>query len=276
MIKPTVIIAQITDLHIKQPGELAYGKVDTAAALVRLVATLNRLSPQPDMIVISGDLVDCGAPEEYAHLRTLLAPLRAPLMVLPGNHDSRDAMRTFFPEQPFQPMAALNQFRPLGDIDVIALDSSIPGRPHGELDRDTLTWLDDVLAADHIRPALLFLHHPPFRMGVWHMDRQNLAKADELSSIVICHPRVALVAAGHCHRATVTRFAGTLATICPAPNHAVTLDLDQSIEPSFTVEPPAFHLHIWSAAQQSLVIHHVPVGDFDGPHPFFGADGKLL
>jgi hypothetical protein len=25
-----------------------------------------------------------------------------------------------------------------------------------------------------------------------------------------------------------------------------------------------------------LVTHHVPIGDFDGPHPFFGPDGKLL
>jgi hypothetical protein len=30
---PAVLIAQISDLHIKRPGELAYGHVDTAAAL---------------------------------------------------------------------------------------------------------------------------------------------------------------------------------------------------------------------------------------------------
>ena len=26
----------------------------------------------------------------------------------------------------------------------------------------------------------------------------------------------------------------------------------------------------------NVVTHHIPIGDFDGPHPFFGSDGKLL
>ena len=34
-----VYIAQISDLHIKPPGSLAYGRVDTAAALERCMAT---------------------------------------------------------------------------------------------------------------------------------------------------------------------------------------------------------------------------------------------
>ena len=276
MSKPDVIIAQITDLHIKQPGEFAYGKVDTAAALVRLVQTLNQLRPQPDLVVISGDLVDTGTAEEYAHLRDLLAPLRAPLMAIPGNHDHREAMRSVFPDQPFQPTSPLNQLRRIGDLDVLGLDSSVPGQPHGELDAVTKSWLDAMLETDPARPALLFLHHPPFKMGIWHMDQQNLANADALSDIVIRHPRVALVAAGHCHRSTVTRYAGTLATICPAPNHAVALDLDRALKPSFIIEPPAFHLHVWSGSDQVLVTHHIPVGVFEGPHPFFGPDGKLL
>jgi 3',5'-cyclic-AMP phosphodiesterase len=92
------------------------------------------------------------------------------------------------------------------------------------------------------------------------------------------HPRVRLVAAGHVHRATLASFAGVAATICPAPNHAVDLDLAELRAPSFRVEPPAFHLHVWFPDGEGghLVTHHVPIGEFDGPHPFFGADGKLL
>jgi hypothetical protein len=89
---------------------------------------------------------------------------------------------------------------------------------------------------------------------------------------------VQLVACGHVHRATLTTFAGVPCTICPAPNHAVDLDLAHLREPSFKVEPPAFHLHAWFSGQGfgDLVTHQVPIGSFDGPHPFFGADGKLL
>ena len=70
-----IIIAQISDLHVKRPGTLAYGKVDTAAALAHCVAELNRLDSPPDLVVISGDLVDTPLKEEYDHLLTLLAQL---------------------------------------------------------------------------------------------------------------------------------------------------------------------------------------------------------
>ncbi len=64
-----ILIAQISDLHIKSPGDLAYGKVDTAKALERCIAALNALNPKPDLVVISGDLVDTPTAGEYDHLK---------------------------------------------------------------------------------------------------------------------------------------------------------------------------------------------------------------
>jgi 3',5'-cyclic AMP phosphodiesterase CpdA len=271
------IIAQITDLHIKRPGELAYGKVDTAAAALRLVDTLNRLRPAPDLIVVTGDLVDGGAREEYAHLRELLRSLAPPLAVTAGNHDDRREMLSAFPEQPFAPGGALNQIRRVGPVDAILLDSSVAGQSAGFLEEGTLAWLEGALAqGGPDRPALVFLHHPPFNTGIWHMDRQPLGNPEALAAVLGRHPSVQLVAAGHVHRAVFTRFAGAPASICPAPSHAVALDLDKALAPSFRIEPPAFHLHVWSDTDGALVTHHVPVGAFEGPHPFFGADGGLL
>jgi len=88
-----VIIAQISDLHIKAPGTLAYGRVDTARALERCVATLNRFTPKPDLVVISGDLADTPTVEEYAYLKRLLAPLNIAFAGIPGNHDQREQLR---------------------------------------------------------------------------------------------------------------------------------------------------------------------------------------
>lgn len=278
MSKP-VLIAQISDLHIKAPGELAYGKVDTAKALERCVATLNAFLPRPDLVVISGDLVDTPTPAEYEHLKQLLAPLKIPFIAIPGNHDSRAMLRAAFPDQDYAaPAGALDQMRSVGGLDVILLDSSVDGRPHGALEAATLQWLDAALASSPDRPALVFLHHPPFRTGIAHMDVQHLRNADALAPIARNHPRLQLIAAGHVHRATLTAFAGIPATICPAPNHAVDLDLGELRVPSFIVEPPAFHLHVWFPGDGfgHLVTHSVPVGAFDGPHPFFGPDGKLL
>jgi Icc protein len=160
-------IAQISDLHIKPPGALAYGRVDTAKALERCVATLNEFTPAPDFVVISGDLADTPAVEEYRHLKRLLAPLKLPFAGIPGNHDSRDMMRAAFPDSAYAfSSGPLNQKVETGDLDLVLLDSSVAGKPHGELDAATLQWLDATLASHADRPALLFLHHPPFVAGI--------------------------------------------------------------------------------------------------------------
>lgn len=273
-----VHIAQISDLHIKAPGVLAYGRVDTAGALGRCVAALNEFRPRPDLVVISGDLVDTPTAEEYQHLKRLLDPLALPFVSIPGNHDSREMMRAALPQAYASSDGSLNQSVEIGGLDLVLLDSSVPGKPHGELDASTQQWLEAILASSAARPALLFLHHPPFKAGIWHMDRQNLLNAGKLADIVRRHPRVRLIASGHIHRATLTMFAGIPTTICPAPNHAVDLDLAELREPSFGVEPPAFHLHSWFPGEGfgSVVTHQVPIGDFDGPHPFFAPDGRLL
>ena len=274
-----ICIAQISDLHIKRPGALAYGRVDTAKALERCVATLNELVPAPDFVVISGDLADTPMAEEYEHLKHLLAPLKLPFASIPGNHDSRELLRAAFPAANCaQSSGPLDQQIEVLGLTLLLLDSSVPGKPHGQLEPTTLEWLDAALASAPDKPALLFLHHPPFKAGIWHMDRQNLLNADALAAIVRRHPCVQLVATGHVHRAALTMFAGVPTTICPVPNHAVDLDLAQLREPSFKVEPPAFHLHIWFPGEGfgSLVTHQVPIGQFEGPHPFFGPDGKLL
>jgi 3',5'-cyclic-AMP phosphodiesterase len=274
-----VCIAQISDLHIKPPRVLAYGRVDTAKALERCVAALNEFDPAPDFVVISGDLADTPTTDEYQHLKQLLAPLKLSFAGIPGNHDARELMRAAFPSAAYAFAAgALNQKIEVGELDLILLDSSVPGKPHGTLDAATLQWLEQTLASSADRPALLFLHHPPFKAGIWHMDRQNLLNADRLAAILKRHPRACLIASGHVHRAVLTMFAGIPATICPAPNHAVALDLAELREPSFKIEPPAFHLHAWFPGEGfgSVVTHQVPIGNFDGPHPFFGPDGKLL
>src|ERR1700754_2447518 len=134
-------IAQISDLHIKPPGTLAYGRVDTAKALERCVAALNEFSPRPDFVVISGDLADTPTTEEYDYLKRLLTPLKLPFAGIPGNHDGREMMRAAFPQARYAfASGAMNQTIEAGELDLLLLDSHVPGKPHGELDAATLQW----------------------------------------------------------------------------------------------------------------------------------------
>jgi 3',5'-cyclic AMP phosphodiesterase CpdA len=277
-----LLIAQISDLHIKPVGLRAYQQVDTAAALARCVDELNRFKPRPDLVVISGDLVDAPSKPAYDHLLQLLAKLEIPFAAIPGNHDDRDLMRAALPDGYAAAIGPLHATRMIRDVDIVLIDSIMPGRDYGMLEPASLAWLEAILRAAPTRPALIFMHHPPFVTGIGHMDVQNLRNASELAPILRRHRRARLVAAGHVHRAALTSFAGIAATICPAPNHAVALDLDGRLPPSFTIEPPAFHLHVWLPDNKpgeefgTLVTHWVPIGDFDGPYRFFDDHGALL
>jgi 3',5'-cyclic-AMP phosphodiesterase len=273
------LIAQISDLHVKPRGQLAYDRVDTALAQRRCVEQLNGFLPRPDLVVITGDLVDRPSTDAYEHLRALLAPLEIPFVATAGNHDDRALMRQALPNQRYaMANGPLNLATAAGPLDIVLIDSSVPRKDYGEVDADTITWFDAQLAASSTRPALVFLHHPPFAIGIRHMDVQNLRNADALAAVLRSHERARLVAAGHVHRATLTMFAGIAATTCPAPNHAVALDLDAHLPPSFNIEPPAFHLHAWFPGGRfgRVVTHFVPIGEFDGPHPFFSSEGTLF
>jgi 3',5'-cyclic-AMP phosphodiesterase len=266
-----VLIAQISDLHITSPGALAYGRVDTAAALMRSIDTLNRLSPRLDFVVVSGDIADSALPEEYDHAKKLLAGLEIPFAAVPGNHDRRLPLRKALPDPAYGAAdSALNTVRQVGALDVVLIDSTVPGSSHGELDAATLAWLESVLSASTTRPALLFLHHPPFNTGIVYADAIRLRNADALAALLKRHPRALLVAAGHVHRAAQTVFAGISATICPAGEQAVTLAFEPRWPEAFNIEPPAFHLHAWLPGKGfgNVVTHVVPIGEFPGPFSY--------
>jgi 3',5'-cyclic AMP phosphodiesterase CpdA len=273
-----MLIAQITDTHIKLPGRLAYRKVDTAAMLERCVAALQALKQQPDLILLTGDLVDLGRPEEYDHLKAILSPLQQRIIAIPGNHDERDAMHDAFAHGGYLPAerGSFLQFAIDGDypLRIIGLDTLIPGQGGGELCAERLRWLDATLAQQPDAPTLMMMHHPPFTTGIGHMDKIGLKGAAEFEAIVARHPQIRLILCGHLHRTIRADIGGRTALTCPSPAHQVALDIDPDAPSRFTMEPPGFMLHWWNDGR--LISHAASIGDYDGPHPFHGPDGKLI
>src|SRR5258706_16460452 len=148
-----MLIAQMTDLHIKPPGKLAYGGVDTAAMLRAAIAHLTALRPAPDALLLTGDLVDAGSAAEYALLRALLAPVRCPLYLIPGNHDDRAALRAAFADHRYLPPDGFIQYV-IDDqaVRLIGLDTLVPGEGGGTLCAARLAWLAAQLDAAPARP----------------------------------------------------------------------------------------------------------------------------
>ena len=271
-----MIIAQITDTHIRLPGKLAYRRVDTAQYLAAAVAHVNGFAPAPDLVVMTGDLVDFALPTEYEHLAALIAPLKAPVFLLPGNHDGRDPMRQGFPAHRYLPReGSLNYVLEDWPVRIVAVDTLIPGQGGGEVCDERLAWLDRTLAAAPKTPTVVAMHHPPFRTGIAYMDSYGLKNSDRFAGVIARHPQVERIIAGHLHLSIQCRVGGTVATTCPSPAHQIALDLHPGADLAFAMEPPAYQLHVWYEGT-GLVTHTVAIGSFDGPHPFREPKGALI
>jgi 3',5'-cyclic AMP phosphodiesterase CpdA len=270
-----MLIAQLTDTHIKTAGRLAYGRVDTSAMLADAVEALRRLDPQPDLLLITGDLVDLGSAEEYACLRAILAPLSQPLLVVPGNHDEREALRNAFADGGYLPTSGFLHYA-VDDypLRIVGLDTLIPGQGGGELCAERLDWLARTLAERPAAPTLILMHHPPFVTGIGHMDRIGLQGRQAFAALLEQHPQVQRVLCGHLHRTIHAVVGGRSVLTSPSTAHQVALDLRQQAPSAFRMEPPGFMLHRW--ADGVLVSHVANIGDFAGPFPFFDETGALI
>jgi 3',5'-cyclic AMP phosphodiesterase CpdA len=276
-----MLVAQITDTHILAPGAVfnapvaapppgnarGLAEIDTAARLADAVDALNALDPRPDIAIVTGDLCDHGDAAEYEHLRALLAPLRMPAFVIPGNHDSRDGLRAAFAGDGYLPTEGFLQYA-VEDfpLRLVALDTLIAGEHGGQLCSERLRWLDATLAAAPDRPTLVFMHHPPFATGITFMDGYGLRDPQALAAVIARHPQVERIACGHLHRSIERRFAGTIAGTAPSTAHQVRLDLRPGARLHFRFEPPGYQLHLWD--EGGLVTHTAVLGDFPHPYPY--------
>lgn len=270
-----MIICQLTDMHIRAPGSLAYGRVDTNRFFSQAIDELAGLRPAPDVYVLTGDLTDFGRADEYQTLAEGVARLAKPVYLLPGNHDERQAMREAFPDHRYlQGAEPFIQYRiDLGGLALITLDTVVPKHSHGELDRTRLDWLREQL--DDSTPTVIAMHHPPFLTGIGHMDRIGLLQGTgELEQLLRRYTNIERIICGHLHRSIQVRFANTFASTCPSPAHAVTLDLTPDGPSSYRFEPPGYQLHVWQHGR--LLTHTGVFGWYEGPYPFHDEDGKLL
>lgn len=273
----TTLLLQLSDLHIREPGRLAYGRINTAPYLTQAVQTIQRLPQSPTALVLTGDLTDFGRAEEYEHLRRLLEPLGdLPIYLLPGNHDERQQLRASFPDHPYLGTDGFVQYSvPVGDLTVIALDTVVPGASEGSLCAQRLDWLARELETHRARPVVIAMHHPPFRTLIGHMDDIGLLDgAPELEALVQRYPNVQRIVCGHLHRSIQVGFGGTVAMTAPSPAHQVCLDLAPDAASAWTLEPPGFALHALPAGGR-LVSHLVASGRYEGPYPFHD-DGRLI
>jgi 3',5'-cyclic-AMP phosphodiesterase len=248
------LLAQLTDSHI---GADWGGSLDPAASLAAVVDAVRAMPDPPDAVIVTGDLTNDGAPEQYAVVREQLERLGIPYHVLAGNHDHRVALRAAFgldgaDEDPVRYRADQ------GPLRLIALDTTIPGESGGALGDGQLEWLSATLADAPATPTVIAMHHPPLLTGVpaWDETAIDLAAVDALARLLQRHDQVLAIAAGHLHRMLVGELTGRPVIVIPSTY--MQSELDWSCERFVLVpEPPAFALH--ALRDGRLISHAQPV-----------------
>ena len=222
---PERTVIQLSDPHL----EAAETGADVRLALA--LETLRISGLRPAAILLTGDLSEDGSPESYARLRAAVDPvaaeLGAPVVSIPGNHDLGDAFREgILDGEPLHRAVDVHGLR------IVGLDTTVPGRPHGELGAGQLEWLDDVLAKPAKHGTVLALHHPPVPTVHPLLGRIGLRDPDRLARVVR-GTDVRIMVCGHAHAVA----AGTLAGIpvWSAPALGVTSD----------PLPPAGQMRAW-------------------------------
>jgi 3',5'-cyclic-AMP phosphodiesterase len=263
-----MLIAHITDFHVRGPGELMGGRVPTDQLLMATVRALNAMDPVPDLVVGTGDLVNDGdrpggAPDQYQNLADIVSGLEIPLLLIPGNHDDRDQMRAHLSGYLPASVTAEGRLNFVVDsypVRIIALDTTITGQHHGEIGRTQREWLSDRLVEQPTQPTVIIQHHPPFDTGIEFMDEMGLRDARELEEIIAHHSQVLAVLCGHLHRSIVARFAHTVAMTAPSSAAQLALRLNGE-RFRYSSEAPSIVLHLWEPQDPHRLRSHLVAVD---------------
>jgi 3',5'-cyclic AMP phosphodiesterase CpdA len=252
MARPFLLV-QLSDPHIGAD----WFDDQSVPRLAAAVESVRAVRPKPDAVLMTGDIADHATDEEYGQVLELIAPLRAPLYVVPGNHDDRRALHRNFgvPGGNGEPVCYSVD---LGPMRLVLLDTTRPGKDSGSLDGGRLDWLDAELAAAPDQLTLLAMHHPPILTGMRVWDDVSLAASDRrtLGGVIDRHRQVRRLACGHFHRAINGELAGCGVLVAPS-TYVQMRPWFRSRKVKLVAEPAGFVLHTVVDGELTSQVHPV-------------------
>ncbi len=255
-----MLIAQISDTHIAAADKQTYGIVPMAENLARCVAHINGLIPKPDLVLITGDVANDWCIDQTLRAKSILDGLDCPYYIIPGNHDDRGHIWDVFGGKacPERVDGFINYVIDGYPIRMIGIDTLETGESGGVLCATRLAWIKERLAEDQQTPTLLFMHHPPLKLGIPETDVDGFVGSDELGALIADCGNIKRVLCGHIHLLTHTLWNGTIVTTAPSMGMQLALDLTQEKPSKFLKTKPGYLLHHLTGGGH-LVTHSILV-----------------
>ena len=152
----------------------------------------------------------------------------------------------------------------LGGLRLIALDTTVPGWHHGDLDGDQLEWLRGILSTPAPLGTILAMHHPPLPSHIPLFDILELRDQGRLAERRSPAPTCAAILAGHLHYSTSGTFAGIPVSVAAATCYTMNL-ARPAVEVNGMDAGQSFHLvHVYDDTITHAVVPVVdaPTGDY--------------
>ena len=206
MAGPPFVIAHISDLHCGSPYFVPN-------LMDRAIIEVNDL--RPDVVVVSGDLTTFGFRQEYLQARAYLDRLDCDdVIVIPGNHDSRNVGYVHFEELFGERQTVIRK----DGVHLVAIDSSEPDLDHGLVGRGRYRWLREQFTPA-ARLKVFVLHHHLLPIPGTGRERNVVHDAGDTLQ-VLADTDCRLVLSGHKHVPYAWRLenlfvvnAGTVSTL---------------------------------------------------------------
>lgn len=271
----------LTDTHLVRPGRKLYG-LDPRARLDAAVADINMHHSDAAFAVVTGDLTHWGDAEAYANFSDAMAALKIPYIAMVGNHDRRQACIDALKAAPRDGNGFVQGTRQTEHGLFVFLDTLDETSHAGEMCARRLGWLADKLAsAPADMPFVLFMHHPPFAVGVHAMDEIALKQSKEFTEVIAPYrDRIRQLFFGHVHRPISGSFGRIPFATLRGTNHQVAFELDPAGEHLASHEPSAYGVVL--VEHETLVVHThdyldaSPRFSFEAPQGLDHRDGALV
>ena len=242
----------ITDPHLVRRGERVHG-LDPGARLEHCIGEINDRHEDAVFCVITGDLVNNGDDDGYSELGRLLEQLRVPTRLLLGNHDHREGFARALADAPRDSQGFVQSALTYPGYRFLFLDTHDEGSKAGRYCARRLDWLNEQLATAADRDVFLFMHHPPFRVGIPNLDRIGLVDVDDFVSTIGRYHNLRHIFFGHAHRPISGHWRKISFSTLFATNHQLALDLTLVEQPRYTHEGPVYGIVLVDA--ERIVIH---------------------